>query len=223
MQSPTVLFFDVAETLIDLAEPVPRVYTRFAKAAGLALDEESVSRQLKEAWVSLPDPTDPGDKAERDWWRELVREAIGRSNDQARRFCRSEDFNPFFDRLFDYYAKAEAWRVYDDTVPALVKARSAGKRLGVISNFDDRLHPILDQLELSAYFEVIINSSSAGHRKPQAEIFNLACEKMSASPSECLHVGDSYERDYRGAVAAGLQAHHLKRPDETLLSVDLLS
>ena len=220
MQIPNVLFFDVAETLLDLAEPVGRVYTRFGKTAGLNLEEEMVTCHLRESFVGLPDPAPGGgDEAEVDWWRQLVRETFSRCGEEGAALCKSSEFETFFRTIFDFYASREAWTLYDDTLPALEKARDASLRLGVISNFDDRLFPILDVMDLGDFFEVIVNSSGAGCRKPSTEIFHKACSLLEVEPESCLHIGDSLERDYKGAKNAGLQAHHLQRPSETLLDV----
>ncbi|XP_050361382.1 rhythmically expressed gene 2 protein-like [Nymphalis io] len=80
--------------------------------------------------------------------------------------------------------------------------------IGVISNFDPRLHEILFNLNLNKYFEFIITSYEAGISKPDKKIFQIAqgiCKKYIDS-SQCLHIGDDITNDYHGAKEAGWHA-----------------
>ena len=52
------------------------------------------------------------------------------------------------DRLRDFFATPEAWRVYPDAIPVLRALRSDGVRLGIVSNWDSRLPGVLEMLEL---------------------------------------------------------------------------
>lgn len=79
-------------------------------------------------------------------------------------------------------------------------------RLGVISNFYGNLPVILAQLGLASLFDLVVDSTLAGVRKPEPAIFELACRELGCRPEEVLHVGDSLEHDVRGARNAGLQA-----------------
>jgi putative hydrolase of the HAD superfamily len=94
--------------------------------------------------------------------------------------------------------------------------RQAGYRLGVISNFDERLYKILENMNIDGYFDFVqIPSSCQGFAKPSEEIFHAT--RMLASGQSCndsstleasqfLHVGDSVELDYRAARNTGFKA-----------------
>lgn len=213
------LFLDAAGTLFDLAEPVGIVYARFAAQHGLALTAEEAESRFRSAFQSLPAPDydahHEGHECERLWWRQLVL-AVTRAPDDA-------PFAAFFEELFAYYEQPRAWQLFPDTLPFLEQTKSLFQ-LAVVSNFDARLHPILEGLGLTLYFEAIVSSAEARARKPESSIFELALEKMQVAPHEVLHIGDSLEADYEGARRAGLHAFHLQRHlGQTLLSAELPS
>jgi len=92
------------------------------------------------------------------------------------------------------------------TREALARLRSAGLRLGVVSNSDGRVEEALRAAGLSDYFDVVIDSSLVGVEKPDPRIFQAALDALAVRPDESLYVGDVYEVDVVGARAAGIEA-----------------
>jgi putative hydrolase of the HAD superfamily len=66
-------------------------------------------------------------------------------------------------------------------------------RVAVISNFTIDLNEVLDQLGLSLYFEVVINSSEVGTKKPDEKIYTVACNALGVQPVETILIDDSAE------------------------------
>ena len=120
-------------------------------------------------------------------------------------------FKSFFDEIYHDFGAPKPWRVFDDVLPTIEVLRKCGTRLAVISNWDDRLCPLLESLELAREFEVILVSAEVGHTKPAPEIFQAAAEALQLPSSEILHVGDSENEDHHGAQAAGFQSRWLCR------------
>jgi putative hydrolase of the HAD superfamily len=52
--------------------------------------------------------------------------------------------------------------------------------------------------------DVEVFSSEVGLRKPDAEIYLHACERLGVEPSTCLYVGDGSYRELSGAAAVGM-------------------
>lgn len=67
------------------------------------------------------------------------------------------------------------------------------------------LRKILDEVNLLDLFDVLIFSDEVHLRKPNAQIFLLACEKLGTKPEETVHIGDSVNIDFLGARDAGLK------------------
>lgn len=82
--------------------------------------------------------------------------------------------------------------------------KEAGKTVGVISNFDPRLHDLLKDSGLPK-FDFVATSYEAGIEKPDPNIFKFA-HKLSSldfDPHESLHVGNDVAKDFHGAKSAG--------------------
>ncbi len=107
--------------------------------------------------------------------------------------------------LFVLHGEKHLWSGVDRGTPqALARLRSAGLRLGVISNSDGRAEEALKAAGLAEYFEFVLDSAAVGVEKPDPRIFKLALDRMGVAPADAMYVGDLYEVDAVGARAAGL-------------------
>jgi putative hydrolase of the HAD superfamily len=114
-------------------------------------------------------------------------------------------WEPLLDELYAAFSRAEVWRAFPDTRPALSALTERGVTLAVISNWDRRLPRILDDLELTGFFATITVSSVEGVEKPDPEIFRRTLDRLGIAPNQALHVGDSPRDDCQAAAQAGLQ------------------
>jgi putative hydrolase of the HAD superfamily len=86
--------------------------------------------------------------------------------------------------------------------------------LGIISNWDERLRPLLQEIGLAQWFDSLTISCEVGTEKHDARIFQAALRAAGVSAWEAMHVGDSYGEDVCGAEAVGMRAVLLKRNGE---------
>jgi putative hydrolase of the HAD superfamily len=192
--------FDVGGTLIEPWPSVGHVYAKVAARHGFpGLSPTLLNRRFARAWQSLKNFNH-----RRSEWSELVDETF-------RGLAEPLPSQAFFPHLYDAFAKPSAWRIFDDVLPALQKLRAAGITLGVISNWDERLRPLLRRLGLAKFFHAVVVSCDVGHSKPSPLIFREAARALQLPPEAILHVGDSFAMDVRGARAAGFLALHLHR------------
>jgi putative hydrolase of the HAD superfamily len=192
--------FDVGGTLIEPWPSVGEVYAQVAAEHGFSgLPAEVLNRQFAAAWKACRDFAHT-----RAQWSALVDETF-------RGLVPTPPSRSFFPAVYARFDEPGAWRIYDDVVPTLRALRARGLRLAVISNWDERLRPLLRRLELSAYFELIVVSCEVGEGKPSPRIFAAAAAGLALPPAAILHVGDSLEQDARGARGAGMAARHLRR------------
>ncbi|VXB35209.1 HAD family hydrolase [Nocardioides sp. AX2bis] len=113
------------------------------------------------------------------------------------------------DDLFGgYLRRYEAgWTLFDDAVPALRRARSAGLAVVVLTNGDEeQQRRKLRLLGLEDEVSTLVASSSLPAGKPDQRAFRGALARVGVHASEALMVGDSLEDDVRGALRAGLGA-----------------
>lgn len=198
------VFFDAAGTLIKPVRKVGESYSVIAAKHGVDVSAQEVNGRFhvtfgRAAPLAFPNAESSSiDRLERDWWRTLVRQVF----EPWEPF---ERFDAFFDELFDYFSRPQAWSLFPEVLDTLTALKSRGMTLAVISNFDSRLITILNGLGASPWFEEIYVSSRVGHAKPDRRIFELALRNHGLNADNAAHVGDSEENDWRGANAAGLK------------------
>ena len=189
-----------------MIEPWPsvgHVYAEVARVRGHArLDVARLNRQFREAWSRR----ETFDYSLSSWQAIVVDTFAG--------LLRGAQAEALFDDLYQHFSLADPWRIFPDALPALEAARAAGLRLGVISNWDERLRPLLDRLGLREYFEVLIISHEHGRTKPDEALFRAAAQAFGLEPALVCHVGDSHREDVLGARAAGFGAAWLCRSGE---------
>jgi len=191
------IFFDAGGTLIEVRGGVGKVYSDIAGHYGAQLDPAKLNADFRSAFARQPKTLAPG--SARQWWLEVVRQAVGGS-------LPTDKLQPYFEELYEFFRSSRAWLVYPEVSPTLSELKDHGFRLGIISNFDSRLRDVLVNLGIGSFFEQVTLSWETGVAKPDPKIFALALDRMGLSGSEALHLGDSIEDDIKAAQQAGLRA-----------------
>ncbi len=192
--------FDVGGTLIQPWPSVGHVYAAVAAEHGLeGLPVETLNVNFTAAWRGRKN-FDHSAAA----WKELVDQTFAG-------LAQVPPSRTFFREIYDRFASGAAWRVFDDVVLALSALRDRGLKLAVISNWDERLGPLLRQLRLDRFFQAIVVSHEVGYLKPSPAIFLEAAAQLELATEKILHVGDQEQEDIQGAQAAGMQALLIRR------------
>jgi putative hydrolase of the HAD superfamily len=63
------------------------------------------------------------------------------------------------------------------------------------------------KLDLGRYIDFLVSSEEAGIEKPASYMFELAMEKLGVKAEDCIMIGDSEEKDIKGAEALGIKAY----------------
>lgn len=200
LASVEAVTFDVGNTLITTWPSVGHVYAEIAARHGcVGVTPEIFETRFQAVWPGRLHLAET-----RSGWEQVVDEV----------FEGLVDIPPsrtFFPELYDRFAQAESWRIYEDVLPTLDRLAAQGLRLAVISNWDERLRDLLRRLDLDGRFETIVVSSEIGHAKPHPAIFAAATARLGLPADRILHVGDSAEADLRGAREAGFRALQILR------------
>jgi len=189
------LLIDAAGTLLIPSERCADVYLRYGRKYGCDLSEPEILQRFRSAYNTPWTDTQQryvGDG--RPFWRWIVSESTG---------CNDERLS---EEVYDYYARAEAWKLAPGTHHALNLLRASGLRLAVVSNFDTRLKPILEDLGIAHMFDTVVVSAEVGVEKPNPMIYEAALDRLRLSPSQVVHVGDDRRNDVWGARDAGITA-----------------
>jgi len=110
--------------------------------------------------------------------------------------------------------------LFDDVVPALTDLKGRGLILGLISNIDSDITPLLNKLGLASLLQVAVTSQNAGFNKPQPEIFQEALRQAGVQAPEVIYVGDQYQIDIVGANKVGMKGVLLNRGDYFKETID---
>lgn len=189
-QPVRALFFDVGGTLLHPWPSVGAVYAAVANRHGITTTADAMEMAFRESWSTLKRPGLTVSRKE--WWRDVVFHTLGQQNDAC------------FEELFEIFARPEVWRIFPDVEETLREARSRRLHVGVISNWDKRLRPLLDKMGLAHYFDSVTISCEVGAEKPNAEIFHTALRVAGITANESVHVGDNHREDVYGAKAVGI-------------------
>jgi putative hydrolase of the HAD superfamily len=192
--------FDVGGTLIEPWPSVGHVYAEIAQKHRCPITPEVLNQRFRAAWKAKKKF-----RHSRADWAALVRETF-----------RDPACDAFFPELYDRFAMPDAWRVFDDVRPTLARLKDRGLKLGIISNWDERLRPLLQKLDLAHFFDAIVISIEIGVCKPAPEIFREALRLLAIPAERALHVGDNQIEDIQGARAVGMRATIRETLDEAL-------
>jgi putative hydrolase of the HAD superfamily len=196
LSRPRAVLFDAAETLFTTRGSVGEIYASIARRFG----SQAPSEAIQAAFVRHFRGSGPISIADqKQWWKEIVYRVFSEVG-------MVEDFDKFFDRVYDQFRDSQGWMLFPETFEVLQQLRTLGVRLGIISNFDTRIYSVLESLGIRDFFEAITTSSETGYSKPHPQIFAAATRNLGVAASEILLVGDSVHDDIEPALQAGLTA-----------------
>ena len=203
------VFFDAGETIVYPHPSFPELLAQILRGTGHDIDPAIIREKLHvvadifttassegELWSTSPE------RSRRFWDR-----VYGR--------LLAELGVPFGEELataiYTTFTDVANYRLFPDVLAALDRLRSAGIRMGVVSNFEEWLERLLESLGVTPYFDVRVISGVEGVEKPDLKIFRLALERMETLPAESAFVGDSPQFDVEPATSLGMTAVLLDR------------
>ena len=111
--------------------------------------------------------------------------------------------------------------VHAEIVERIVRLRDEGYRLGLLTNsfleFREHIEGHVD-FEL---FDVVVDSSEVGHRKPEPAIYELTTRMLGVEADEILYL-DDFAANVEGAKAAGWQTIHVVDIESALHNLDAI-
>jgi putative hydrolase of the HAD superfamily len=204
------LLIDGLGTLVSLAPPAPALRGELAARFGIEVSEDEAGRALAaeigfyRAHMALGRDLESL-AALRRRCAEVLREALPASGRVA-----AVDIGALTEALLS----ALRFDAYPDARPALLRARAAGVRIIVVSNWDVSLADVLERVGLAPLLDGVVTSAAVGAAKPHAAIFAHALALADVPAERACHVGDTLEDDVRGASACGISAVLLRRGAE---------
>jgi putative hydrolase of the HAD superfamily len=195
------VFFDAVGTLIHPAPAAGAVYAEVGRRFGSRRSAADIAARFTTAFRAQEaydqargQATSEAREVER--WRQIVTDVL---DDVT-------NLEACFQELFRHFGAAAAWRCEAGTGRVLAELARRGLILGLASNYDGRLRPVVAGLPELTPIQHLAISSEIGWRKPAAHFFAGVCRLVNRPADRILLVGDDLVNDYDGALAAGLKA-----------------
>lgn len=207
-----LITFDATGTILLFRVHPPEKYVQIAKKYGIDPNPEIIKDNFKKAWFTLntehPNFGRDTGLGWRNWWTKFV----GLTFQTYTAFQNKSLMEKMTDDMLKFYTSKEAFDIRNGTEELLNHLKGKGFNLGVISNYDPRLHCILDLLGLKKYFNFVLTSYEFGYKKPNREIFEEALKLGGCNfGGEGMHIGDDIELDFFAAKNVGMKAIYITK------------
>ena len=199
---PRAVFFDVGDTLLDTSAMLDAALYTALVPIDPARTIEEVRAAVERSGDSLPQRRPPYHIAREnaEWWIDRYRRVgieLGLTDEALERFVATVSQSHF---------QGDALSIVPGAPPALRRLAERGIALGVISNWDDTLEPILRRKGLHPFFGAFVASGVLGRAKPDPHVFEHALSLLGVKAQDAWHVGDDPTADALGARRAGMRA-----------------
>ena len=202
MAALRAVLFDVDFTL---ARPGPELgpegYLRAGERHGLRLEPGRYEAARDAALVDLHRHPEL-EHDDEIWYRFTERIVRGMGGDADSAYACAVEITRAWERH-------ENFELYDDVADTLAVLRSAGLRIGLISNSARDVREFARHHGLDV--DAGISSFHHGRSKPHASIFRAVLDLIEVEPAEAVMVGDTIADDVEGALALGMRAILLDR------------
>jgi len=107
------------------------------------------------------------------------------------------------------------FRVHDEIVQRIVDLRSEGITTALLTNSFKEFRAHLEKHVDFRIFDLVIDSSEVGCRKPEPAIYELTTKRLGVEPGRILYL-DDFLANVVGARTAGWDAIHVTSPQQAL-------
>ena len=211
--------FDAFGTLFTFRQPIAKTYALAALKHGLSINFKAIHDAfvgaMKMQSRQSPNFGSQSSVSSEQWWSAVVETTFLEAAPASITRQVTKSLPVMTKELYAFFETSDAYKVFDDVQSTLENlASKKDLKLGVISNCDERVATILENLGLKKYFSIISGSRQVGFEKPDPRIFDTTLQRSQLkdlSALDCLHIGDDETKDYFGARKAGWQSLLLDR------------
>ncbi|XP_049810801.1 rhythmically expressed gene 2 protein-like [Schistocerca nitens] len=200
--------FDVSGTLLNFRRPPQTLYSEAASLFGVTAQPSDIALIFRAQYDKLSrEHPNFGQKTGigwKKWWNLLVVDVLEKA---TRCQYNRSTYDSVAGYLINAFENGDCYAIAEGAQDLLSYLQQTNTIIGVISNYDERLHCVLNSLDLNKYFNFVVTSYEAGIEKPSPKIFEKALAlalkiDTHVTPSCSLHIGDKVETDYVGAIGA---------------------
>ena len=199
-----LLTFDITNTILRVKGSPGQEYARAAWLRGIQMDSQDLDRVYRPTWKKMrreiPLYGHNHGMSTWDWWRQFVHTVFLNAGYDGP----THHLDGVCETLWQRFDEGFNWDVLPHSRQVLLHLRTEGLKLGVISNFDERLEKTLKTHNLKKYFDFFVTAVSVNCEKPDPRIFEQALQIAGCRPDEAGHIGDDVDHDYRAARNVGM-------------------
>jgi putative hydrolase of the HAD superfamily len=115
---------------------------------------------------------------------------------------RTEQIKRAVEIRMEYIRQALRPRPYAINTPS--ELRNQGYKIGLLSNCSIEIPILWQETAFADLFDTAIFSSRERLKKPDPQIYHLACERLGATPASCLYIADGEDHELTAAAKVGL-------------------
>ncbi len=109
--------------------------------------------------------------------------------------------------------------LHDEVIERIAGLRGEGYRTGLLTNSFVEFRPILEQRVDFSIFDIVVDSSEVGCRKPEPRIYDLTTEMVGVPAEQILYL-DDFAANIDGAEKAGWQTIHVTNREDIVNDLD---
>ncbi len=111
------------------------------------------------------------------------------------------------------------FEMHDEVIDRISSLRAEGYTIGLLTNSFKEFRDIIESRIDFALFDVVVDSSEVGCRKPEPEIYELTTQRLGGDASSVLYI-DDFLANVEGADRAGWSTIHLTDVTSALVELD---
>ena len=196
------VMLDAVGTVIYPEPPVAKAYFQAATRHDAQISQSAIETRFPHAVSKYYDRKSGvyhlpcSDESDRLLWQQIVKEVFAEQYSEE-----------LFEDLWSHFAAPHSWSVFPDVNELVEKLQDCGYSVGIASNFDSRLAPIVRHLLPKIEDDQIFYSTKLGFAKPDVRFFKaIEARVHHAESSRFLMIGDNWSLDFEAAQRAGWSA-----------------
>jgi putative hydrolase of the HAD superfamily len=100
------------------------------------------------------------------------------------------------------------FEVHDEMLDRIASLRAEGYSIGLLTNSFKEFRALLERHVDFDLFDVVVDSSEVGHRKPEPAIYAVMADRLGVDPEQIVYL-DDFAANLEGARRAGWTTIHV--------------
>lgn len=111
------------------------------------------------------------------------------------------------EKLFNEWFNRDNFKIYKDAIRFLTCIKSLNLKIVILSNnLSNEVVKVLRIIGVKDFVDAIATPDLSGYFKPSLGAFKYVANIVRVPPNRIIHIGDSLEEDYMGALKSGMKA-----------------